>query len=63
MITAGNAVRIQSEADIPDFLRETISIEGGEMVMYNAESEDQRASFGTVCVFEISQKTAFGYRM
>ena len=58
-----DAVRIRSAEDIPDFLRGTISIEGEEMVMHNAEGSNQRAPLGMVCGFEKSEATSSGYGM
>lgn len=58
-----DAVRINSAEDIPEFLRNTISIDGDEMVMHNAEGGEQRAPLGMVCGFEKSEKTSSGYGM
>ena len=46
-----NCVRINSESDIPEFLREVIRIEGEELVLDCLEGEE-RAPIGSVIAFE-----------
>ncbi len=56
-------MRINTPEDIPEFLKDTISVDGDELVMHNAEGGDQRAPFGMVFGFEKSEKTTSGYGM
>lgn len=46
-----DAVRINSESDIPDFLKDTIHIEGDEIVALAAEGYNQ-SSVGSVIGFD-----------
>ena len=57
-----DAVRINSAEDIPEFLRNTMFVDGDEVVMHNAEG-NQRAPLGMVFGFEKSEKTSSGYGM
>lgn len=58
--TRKNAVRINSAADIPEFLQGTISIENGEIRLICVEGQDHCA-LGSVIGYEASENTDTGW--
>ena len=54
-----DAVRISKEEDIPEFLRGSVTIENGELVLDCVEGKE-RAPLGSVIGYEKSDKTASG---
>ena len=55
-----DAVRINSLSDIPDFLQDSIAMDGNELVLLCIEGTE-RAPIGSVIGYEESSKTATGW--